>query len=183
MVFCSNCGSNCGQGKFCPNCGTPVTPSVGADAPPTITRPKHCGACNLEVEGAGYEWQGQHFHEGCFRCSTCGGSLNGVSFSMVNSKPKCTNCNKPNNTSKVQCRGCSKDIAGAFVSAMDAKWHPTCFCCAKCRKSFTAGYIEKAGKPYCQACVPASQTITTGVRQQGFTIDPRSGKKKYTNLK
>lgn len=29
MPFCTNCGSDTGSGKFCPECGTPLAPSAG----------------------------------------------------------------------------------------------------------------------------------------------------------
>jgi hypothetical protein len=46
------------------------------------------------------------------------------------------------------------------------------------------GYLDRGGQPYCTACANkgpkvTTTTVTTGQRQQGFVIDPRTGQKRY----
>jgi len=109
-----------------------------------------------------------------------------VPFSLQNGKPVCTKCNKPSNTPSSgggggNCTGCGQALQGAFITAMNSNWHKQCFVCAQCGSTLPGGYIEKNGKPHCDRCVPLVTTTTTG-RQQGFTIDPRTGQKKTSNF-
>ena len=51
------------------------------------------------------------------------------------------------------CAGCRKAISGAYITAMDRKWHSECFKCAGCRKSIgQESYYQHTGKPYHGAC-------------------------------
>ncbi len=54
---------------------------------------------------------------------------------------------------KLFCGRCGKKIVGSYVTAMGKNFHPECFTCYGCGKSFgKSGYYEKNGRPYCEDC-------------------------------
>jgi len=51
------------------------------------------------------------------------------------------------------CRGCGRPIAGAYVKAMGACWHPEHFRCAACGRPIgRESFYEHGGAPYHQQC-------------------------------
>ncbi|GAU90086.1 hypothetical protein RvY_02556-1 [Ramazzottius varieornatus] len=51
------------------------------------------------------------------------------------------------------CAGCQTAIKGSSISAMEQSWHPDCFVCDGCRKSFTEKtFHTRDNKPYCNTC-------------------------------
>lgn len=56
------------------------------------------------------------------------------------------------------CHGCGQGILSVSIDAMGHKWHPDCFKCSRCRKSFDDGkYVTREGKPMCQQCSASTQ--------------------------
>ena len=51
------------------------------------------------------------------------------------------------------CKGCNKVIQGQYIKALDAAWHPECFCCAACGQPISEqGFLTRHGKPYHSHC-------------------------------
>ncbi len=51
------------------------------------------------------------------------------------------------------CASCRKAITGSYVEALDQVWHPDCFVCARCGRSFGAqAFHVKDGRPYHADC-------------------------------
>jgi len=51
------------------------------------------------------------------------------------------------------CAGCGKNVAGEYVQALGAEWHPDCFRCAGCGNTIRReGFVEHEGRPYHLAC-------------------------------
>jgi len=123
------------------------------------------------------------FHANCFCCVKCRAPLAETGFKDVNGEPHCPSC--AGGTAGGFCAGCGKKLSGKFLSAMGQKWHAECFVCVSCKKQFQGGYAEKNGEPYCATCIQQKGNTTvvsqpSGDRKTGFTIDPRTGKKKFT---
>ncbi|XP_077439846.1 leupaxin isoform X2 [Vanacampus margaritifer] len=54
-------------------------------------------------------------------------------------------------TAKGLCAACKKVIVGKMITALGEMWHPQHFVCAVCKTELsTAGYFERAGRPYCK---------------------------------
>ncbi len=55
---------------------------------------------------------------------------------------------------KLICKACNKVIHGQYYQALDANWHPECFCCAGCGQPITSqGFLTRRGKPYHPECL------------------------------
>lgn len=51
------------------------------------------------------------------------------------------------------CERCGKPITGAVTTAFGKTWHPACFACAGCGKTFgRSHFYPHEGQPYCHAC-------------------------------
>ena len=51
------------------------------------------------------------------------------------------------------CAGCRKSIAGEYIGALRADWHPACFRCGGCGRPVTdRGFIENDGKAFHPGC-------------------------------
>jgi hypothetical protein len=50
------------------------------------------------------------------------------------------------------CTSCDKPIAGEYIEALGAEWHPGCFVCAGCGEALGGAFLEREGKPYHEAC-------------------------------
>jgi len=127
------------------------------------------------------------FHTACFACSQCRKPLAGTGFKIVDGSPVCAVCSGGSAAAGGGfCAGCGQKLTGQFLNAMGQKWHKNCFVCTDCNKPFSGGYAEKGGMPYCATCIQKGnkatvQTVTKpGAQRVGFTVDPRTGAKKYT---
>lgn len=53
------------------------------------------------------------------------------------------------------CAACGRAMTGTYTTAFGKGFHPTCFCCGKCRRPMGAGagkFRERGGTPYCDSC-------------------------------
>jgi len=103
-----------------------------------------------------------------------------------------------------KCHKCAKPIhQGKIAKVRSNLYHEECCTCGSCGKklsSATPGIGVKFSVPYCKDCYPkvhkptavldvaasqskATTTTTYGPRTAGFTVDPRTGQKKYSPLK
>jgi hypothetical protein len=74
-----------------------------------------------------------------------------------------------------------------FIELTYGMFHPECFRCRDCNQPITGSYGEKNGTgPYCETCVGGisdTQKVQISLLnkgRRGFTVDPRSGQKKYS---
>jgi len=145
-----------------------------------------CAECGQMIAGTTISFGESLFHEDCFCCSKCGKPVAQSGFKTVDGAAVCPTCTGGSNSGGGFCAGCGQKLVGQFISAMGQKWHKNCFVCSSCQQPFAGGYAEKNGMPYCSNCIqkgPQSvgQTVTIpGTQKVGFTVDPRTGKKKFT---
>lgn len=121
-----NC-DKCYQGLFCPKCG-------------------HCNRPIMDrcITALGKKWHPEHFV-----CASCSSPFPGGSFFERDSRPFCESCFYGGATNK--CGSCLQPIRADSVTAMGNQWHPECFVCQTCRRSFAgASYFEVGGLPYCE---------------------------------
>lgn len=194
--YCSKCGNN-------PACIRPTTTQAKQAAEKVaqermaakqevyqnIQQGKSaCAACgNIITDLTGVEYAGQMYHAQCFVCSSCNRAI-GVQegFSFGASGPVCRGCSQASSGGNF-CVLCGKPLQGKYLNGPSGKMHPGCFVCTGCKGSLAGGYVDRGGAPYCPGCAskgaPASALSKGAVgaqHQRGFTIDPRTGQKKYT---
>jgi len=141
-----------------------------------------CAACGKVVgtHEQAINVQGAVYHSYCFGCSSCGAALEGAS-KLKDGKPYC-DAWYTKNFSK-SCSGCGQLLSGKFVSAFGKDFHSQCFACCVCSNPISGPFADQGGKPVCQSCASknraAPTAVVTGQRMQGFTVDPKTGEKKY----
>jgi hypothetical protein len=90
------------------------------------------------------------YHPDCFLCYYCRKTIQGP-FTIHNNQPYHSVC--LSETLGLWCAGCGELILGEVVEALDKKWHPQHFVCAKCgKKIISQSYPVKDGKPYHDSC-------------------------------
>jgi hypothetical protein len=50
------------------------------------------------------------------------------------------------------CQGCKKALAGTYIQALGADWHPQCWCCAVCENPIQGAFVERGGRGYHPDC-------------------------------
>jgi hypothetical protein len=122
-ISCENCFRN----QFSPRCA-------------------HCNKPILDkcISALGQKWCVDHFV-----CTHCLKPFPGGTFYERNNKPYCEADFYQLFAPK--CAACSEPIRGDCINAIGSQWHPECFACTYCGKSFAGGtFFEYAGKPYCE---------------------------------
>jgi len=116
-----------------------------------------CAKCGLGIQGNSIRALNAIWHEDCFTCESCGEIFNKTGNRRIlekDGRPWCEPCfdKKFGDT----CGGCGKVIpsTGGTIKALSKTWHPECFRCTGCNKTFDSpGVYNKGGKPYCKDCV------------------------------
>jgi len=144
-----------------------------------------CAECGKIIAGNAIPFGESFFHENCFSCKKCGKALADSGFKMIDGVSVCASCAGSASGGGGFCAGCGQKLSGQFINAMQSKWHKNCFVCSDCQQILTGGYAEKNGLPFCSNCIQNKGANTTnvpmpGAQKVGFTVDPRTGKKKYT---
>ncbi|XP_066577916.1 transforming growth factor beta-1-induced transcript 1 protein isoform X2 [Amia ocellicauda] len=108
-----------------------------------------CSACQKPIVGQVVTALGQVWHPDHFVCSECQGQLGSRTFFEKEGRPYCER--DYFSLFSPHCAQCSKPILNKMVTALDKNWHPECFCCVKCGRSFgEEGFHERDGQQYCQ---------------------------------
>jgi hypothetical protein len=148
-------------------------------------------------------WKGGIYHEFCLVCHQCQGDLD-AGVKDINGLPHCKNCgtlsllssNLPpltspgpkgpgSTTSSSFCGACGQTLSGSIVTALGSKWHKHCFVCSSCQAQLTSGFAMVNEQPFCPSCSQKaaekapSTSFPVGERKPGFTVDPRTGAKKF----
>ncbi|XP_041939664.1 transforming growth factor beta-1-induced transcript 1 protein-like isoform X4 [Alosa sapidissima] len=111
----------------------------------------NCSACQKPVVGQVVTALGRVWHPEHFVCSECECELGNKNFFEKDGQPYC----EPDYFTlySPHCAHCHKPILNKMVTAMDKNWHPECFCCVKCSRSFgDEGFHDREGQQYCQQC-------------------------------
>uniref|UniRef100_A0A3Q2FYS8 Transforming growth factor beta-1-induced transcript 1 protein n=1 Tax=Cyprinodon variegatus TaxID=28743 RepID=A0A3Q2FYS8_CYPVA len=111
----------------------------------------NCSACQKPVVGQVVTALGKVWHPEHFVCTECETELGSRNFFEKDGRPYCESdyfmLFSPH------CAHCSKPILNKMVTALDKNWHPECFCCVKCSRSFgDEGFHDRDGQQYCQQC-------------------------------
>lgn len=123
---------------------------------------EECKSC-IGIDSKDLSYKEKHWHEKCFKCSDCQGSLVDQPFASKQEKLYCADCH--DNNFAARCDGCG-NIFKAGMKKFEYKgkqWHEECFCCKVCKKPIgTTSFIpreQEAGEPPMEnfpqvVCVP-----------------------------
>ncbi|NXG75483.1 LPXN protein, partial [Baryphthengus martii] len=91
----------------------------------------------------------QTWHPEHFFCAHCGKVFGDDSFHERSGKPYCHQDFLAMFAPK--CQGCERPVTDNYLSALQGIWHPECFVCTECLRSFAGGsFFELEGQPYCE---------------------------------
>lgn len=110
---------------------------------------QRCAYCNGPILDRCIHALDKTWHPDHFFCSQCGKNFEGGGFMERDGKAYCEE--DYFNMFAPKCGGCDKAIMSECVNALGYQWHPNCFVCADCKKSFgTGSFYEHEGKPFCE---------------------------------
>uniref|UniRef100_A0A3B5KS19 LIM zinc-binding domain-containing protein n=1 Tax=Xiphophorus couchianus TaxID=32473 RepID=A0A3B5KS19_9TELE len=111
----------------------------------------NCSACQKPVVGQVVTALGKVWHPEHFVCTQCEMELGSRNFFEKDGRPYCES--DYFTLFSPHCANCSKPILNKMVTALDKNWHPECFCCVKCSRTFgDEGFHDRDGQQYCQQC-------------------------------
>ncbi|XP_055343065.1 transforming growth factor beta-1-induced transcript 1 protein-like isoform X2 [Paramacrobiotus metropolitanus] len=114
-----------------------------------------CAACNKTVSGQVITALGKVWHIECFRCAHCDTPLRTQPFFEKAGKAYCER--DYHELFAMKCQKCKGPIKDTCYTALEASWHPECFCCARCNTAFgEEPFHEREGRPFCDNCYLAS---------------------------
>lgn len=97
------------------------------------------------------ESKGRKYHPDHFLCGQCEAPLGTANFYEVEGKCLCDMCYS--NSMCPTCGSCGTKIKERCATALNKKWHVSCFVCQQCRAPFPNGaFFEKNGMPFCKSC-------------------------------
>ena len=141
MCGCGFTGGNCHErgGKYyCVDCFRKLMQPV-------------CHACQKPIPGRSVTALGHVYHPEHFVCAQCHCPFPDSNFFEVENKPYCELHYKQ--LFAERCHKCDKAILGEVARACGKCWHPGCFVCTSCEKTFpTMQFWAWEDKPYCTKC-------------------------------
>ncbi|XP_053721579.1 transforming growth factor beta-1-induced transcript 1 protein-like isoform X1 [Synchiropus splendidus] len=111
----------------------------------------NCSACQKPVVGQVVTALGKVWHPEHFVCTECETELGSRNFFEKDGRPYCES--DYFTLFSPHCANCNKPILNKMVTALEKNWHPECFCCVKCSRTFgDEGFHDREGQQYCQQC-------------------------------
>lgn len=112
-----------------------------------------CDACG-QVFKAGMkklEWNGQQWHEECFKCTNCGVEIGCNSFMPKDNQQYCIQCF--NDLFAPKCKACGQPIMTGGVLYRNEPYHRDCFGCTNCKNNLVGQkFTSRDNQPYCADC-------------------------------
>jgi len=115
----------------------------------------NCDECGkiIGIDSKDLSYKEKHWHESCFLCYKCRGSLVDKQFGSKADRIYCGPCYDAQFASR--CDACG-DVFKAGMKKMEYKsrqWHEKCFVCCTCKKPIgTKSFIPKEHDIYCAGC-------------------------------
>ncbi|XP_071745897.1 actin-binding LIM protein 2 [Lepeophtheirus salmonis] len=139
----------------------------------------YCKGCKKKCSGEVLRVKEFYFHNGCFNCKGCGGSLSSGGYFTKDRDYYCGPCYQTAFGTK--CFICEEYVEGEVVTALGNEieflrktYHQKCFKCARCQNPFPTGErVTFTGKNcLCGACVKANELLQTN---EVVTASPSNG--------
>ncbi|XP_063719845.1 four and a half LIM domains protein 2-like isoform X2 [Symsagittifera roscoffensis] len=97
------------------------------------------------------EWNGQQWHEECFKCTNCSTVIGCNSFMPKDNQPYCIQCF--NDLFAPKCKACAQPIMTGGVLYRNEPYHRDCFGCTNCKNNLVGQkFTSRDNKPYCADC-------------------------------
>lgn len=115
---------------------------------PNTTQHK-CHKCGVSISGKYVLANGEYYDAHCFTCHTCNTLLAGQSYLIGNDNN--TYCESDYyKLFNPRCGTCNEIIIGNYLSALNNKYHSTCFTCHICHQPFNDNAFNvHDNQPYC----------------------------------
>lgn len=114
---------------------------------------KSCNACGRAIDSgrSRLEYNGNYWHEECFKCKTCNKEIGTSGFVPKDSDFYCPPCFQ--NAFSKRCAGCGEPLLEGGVLYSGQTWHKDCFSCHYCHRSLAANaFSVRDGFRYCMEC-------------------------------
>jgi hypothetical protein len=112
-----------------------------------------CAACGEPILTAQVTALSRPWHASCFTCSACKATLSAaVPFYESGGMPQCGACHlAARNATAPRCCNCGEPVLEDTVTSSGRTFHPDCFVCAACLRSFGQGeaIYKRDGWPVC----------------------------------
>uniref|UniRef100_A0AC34FL83 LIM zinc-binding domain-containing protein n=1 Tax=Panagrolaimus sp. ES5 TaxID=591445 RepID=A0AC34FL83_9BILA len=141
---CCHCGDQIGHKNFFERGGKAYCENDYHD----LYSPR-CAYCNGPIKDRCITAIGKTFHPEHFTCADCGKQFGEEGFHEKDGVAYCRDDFFRMFAPK--CHGCDKPIKNKFITALGTHWHPDCFICQECHRSFAGGaFFEHDGAPFCE---------------------------------
>eukprot|EP00405_Crypthecodinium_cohnii_P008721 CAMPEP_0206431958 /NCGR_PEP_ID=MMETSP0324_2-20121206/7647_1 /ASSEMBLY_ACC=CAM_ASM_000836 /TAXON_ID=2866 /ORGANISM="Crypthecodinium cohnii, Strain Seligo" /LENGTH=433 /DNA_ID=CAMNT_0053897931 /DNA_START=37 /DNA_END=1338 /DNA_ORIENTATION=+ len=144
----------------CSKCGQTITGSYkkmndGTFNCSTCSPADNCGGCGKVITGKYLDFEGQRYHQACFKCEDCDKCLAGESiYKGPEQQRLCKGCveERRDSTQKEtvgMCMKCGKVLNGKYLIVEEMKFHKECFTCDRCHEPIEGAYhIEQPSGRY-----------------------------------
>jgi len=110
-----------------------------------------CAKCHQTItDGTAIAALDKYWHRNHFTCTKCNKAFSDGKFFEDEGQPYCQE--HYHQRRGTICGKCSKPIDGMCVSALEKKWHQTCFTCTKCNDVLSGQVMLSEGNVYCPKC-------------------------------
>ncbi|KAL7072963.1 hypothetical protein ACQ4LE_007743 [Meloidogyne hapla] len=148
---CAQCGDPIGHRNFFERQGKAYCENDFHD----MFSPR-CHYCNGSIKERCVTALGKTFHVDHFVCAECGRPFVDGGFHERSNSAYCRDCFYRQHAPK--CQGCKQPITNKFINALNTQWHPECFCCQECSRSFIfAAPFVFFDRLLCEQCLHTNQ--------------------------
>lgn len=110
-----------------------------------------CAKCHQTItDGTAIAALDKYWHRNHFTCTKCNKPFTDGKFFEDEGQPYCQE--HYHQRRGTICGKCGKPIDGMCVSALEKKWHQTCFTCTKCNDVLSGQVMLSEGNVYCPKC-------------------------------
>jgi len=140
---CTHCGDRLGAKYYC------VDNGYYCDTHKEVPLPK-CVVCGDSISTTTVTVSGTTYHPHCFTCVQCGVAIHGKFYTTQGDKFLCELDYKQ---TRDKCSHCGLPILERILTALDQKYHPSCFRCSLCDTGLDGVPFLKSGSSVnCQSC-------------------------------
>jgi len=109
-----------------------------------------CSGCNQPIKDASVLVNQKPYHPTCFSCSTCQKPIDGKFFTEPDGRFLCEHDYQQ---TREKCDHCKLPLLDRVLTAMEKKFHPTCFRCGLCDVALEGvPFLISGGSVNCQPC-------------------------------
>lgn len=109
-----------------------------------------CSACEQPIKDSSVLVNQRPYHPACFACSSCNTPIGGKFYNQPDGSFL---CEQDYLQSRDKCSHCSLPLVDRVLTAVERKFHPSCFRCALCDAALEGlPFLTSGGTVNCQPC-------------------------------